>query len=197
VSVDDRQKDLVFSLALGNTSEGDFLREFPASSEEKPSLGSDMLRSAQSERDPDAVEAGIILGDYFGMGGNYVGVLERLAGEDWHRKHEDAVSALGKLASPTSVDPIYEAAQSRHAYLMEYDDGFALRSKAIHALRNIGTPEAVRRLESLFEKLQEPELRSKIVRRLKELSSEGASEPARSEARVALSRIGAGTEDQA
>src|SRR5262249_45858903 len=139
----------------------------------------------------------IILGDYFGMGEDYVGVLERLAGEDWHRKHEDVISALGKLAVPTSVDPVYAAAQSHHPYL-EHDDGFELRSKGIHVLRNIGTPEAVRRLEELFEKLQEPKLRSKIVRSLQELASEGASEQVRSEARAALRRVGAAdSEDQA
>jgi len=190
VSVDERQKELIFSLAIGKTSEAEFLRQFPASFEEKSSLGLKVLQFALSARDLDAVEAGIILACHFGMGNDYVGVLEQLAGEDWHHKHEDIIFGLGKLASPTSIDAIHRAAQSHLPYLEDYDDSFQLRSKCIHALRNIGTVEALRRLEELFEKFQEPQLRSKIIRRFRELASEGASEQVRAEARAALARHG-------
>lgn len=188
--VDDRHKDLIFSFATEKVSEADFLRQFPAAPEDKVSLGPRVLLSALSQRDADAVEAGIILGSHFGMGSDYISVLERLLGEDWHREHEDIVFALGKLASPTSINAIYAAAQSHHPYLEDYDGGFQLRSKCIHALRNIGTVEALRRLGELFEKLQEPELRSKIIRRFQELASEGTPEQVRSEARAALARHG-------
>ncbi|AUX27988.1 uncharacterized protein SOCE836_000560 [Sorangium cellulosum] len=179
----------MLSLALGRIGEDDFLRQFPLPAEEKLSLGWRVLQFALSERESDAVEVGVILGDYYGMGREYVDVLERLAGEDWHRKHEDIVFALGRLASPTSVDAIYAAARSHHRYLEDYDDSFELRSKAIHALRNIGTPEAVSKLEQLFGELKEPSLRSKIIRRFQELASEGAPEEVRTAAQAALSRV--------
>jgi hypothetical protein len=186
VFVSERQKELIFSFALGNMSEAELLREFPWSSEEKASLGIVVLDFALSHRDADAVEAGLVLADLFGMDGRHIPILERLAGEDWHRQHEDIVFALGKLASPTSVEVIYEAARSRNPYLQEYDDSFELRSKCIHALGNIGTVGAVRRLERLHELLEDSQLQAKIVRRLRELASDGASEEVRAEARMAL-----------
>src|SRR5262249_46737922 len=135
-----RIKDLVLSFALGKTSEADFLRQFPASPEDKRSLGLRLLREALPERDAHAVEMGTILAYRFGLGPEYVDVLERLAGEDWHRKHEDVVFALGKLAAPASLGAILAAARSHHPYLERVDNSFPLRSKAIHALGNIGTP---------------------------------------------------------
>lgn len=188
MSADDRQNQLVIALALGKLSEAELLRQFPAAPEDRHSLGPRMLRAALANRDPDAVESGIILGYHFGLGRDYVELLERLVGEDWHQKHEDIVLALGKLRSPTSVEPLYAAAQSLHAYLI--DDGFELHSKGIHALSDIGTPEAVRRLEELFHKLEDPSLRAKIVRRFEALASAGRSEETRAAARGALSRTG-------
>src|SRR5262249_43037887 len=44
-----------------------------------------------------------------------------------------------------------------HPYLERVDNSFALRSKAIHALGNIGTPDAVRALGALFEELKDPD----------------------------------------
>jgi HEAT repeat protein len=197
VLIDERQKDLIFSLAAGKLSEEDFLGKFPLSSREKSSLGPKVLQFALSAKDPDAVEAGTILAAHFGMSEDFVDILEQLAKENWHKDHEDVVFALGKLASPTSVGAIYAAAQSHHPYLEDYDDSFQIRSKSIHALRNVGTAEAVRRLEELLNIFQEPKLQSKIVRRLQELAAEGASEQVRSEARAALSRAGAaGSEDR-
>jgi len=187
VLVDKRQENLIFAFALGEVSEVDFLRAFPWPAAEKTSLGLAVLEFALSHQDADAVEAGIVLGNSFGMDGRYVGMLERLATQDWHKKHEDIVFALSKLASPTSVEAISEAARSRHAYLEEYDDSFELRSKSIHALGKIGTPKAVRELGRLHQIFENSALREKIVRRFQDLASDGASEETREEARSALS----------
>lgn len=212
--------DLVLSFALGKTSEEDFLRQFPASPEEKRSLGLRMLREAISERDADAVETGTILAYRFHLGPEYVDVFEQLAREDWHRKHEDAVSALQKMASPTSVAAVLAAARSHHPYLEQIDDSFPLRLKAIHALGTIGTADAARALAALYTELRDPgeevksaddeeseesdsgmeksDLRAEIVRQLRRLAERGATDEVRAVAKDVLSRANAaGPRDEA
>lgn len=212
--------DLVLSFALGKTSEEDFLRQFPASPEEKRSLGLRMLREAISERDADAVETGTILAYRFHLGPEYVDVFEQLAREDWHRKHEDAVSALQKMASPTSVAAVLAAARSHHPYLEQVDDSFPLRLKAIHALGTIGTADAARALAGLYTELRDPgeevksvddeeseesdsgmeksDLRAEIVRQLRRLAERGATDEVRAVAKDVLSRANAaGPRDEA
>lgn len=212
--------DLVLSFALGKTSEEDFLRQFPASPEEKRSLGLRMLREAISERDADAVETGTILAYRFHLGPEYVEVFEQLAREDWHRKHEDAVSALQKMASPTSVAAVLAAARSHHPYLEQVDDSFPLRLKAIHALGTIGTADAARALAALYTELRDPgeevksaddeeseesdsgmeksDLRAEIVRQLRRLAERGATDEVRAVAKDVLSRANAaGPRDEA
>lgn len=195
--VDERQKRLVIDLALKRVSEEDFLRSFPASPDQRQSLGLEVLRFALSEKDPDAVECGTILGYHFGMTTDYVDVLGALALVDWHRDHEDVVFALGKLKSPRSVEPLFLAAQKSHGYLQASapDDGdghFELRSKCIHALANIGTIESLARLEELYARFNDPPLKAKIVRRYRHLAAQGASEEVRKEAQAALLRAEVG-----
>jgi len=201
VFVDERQKKLVIDFALERVSEEEFLRNFPASPEQRQSLGLEMLRFAASEKDADAVECGTILGYRFGMTEDYVDALNALALEDWHRDHEDVVFALGKVKSPTSVEPLFLAAQKSHGYLEASapDDGDGhseLRSKCIHALGNIGTVEALARLEDLHARFDDPLLRAKIGRRYRHLAAHSSSEEVRKEAQAALLRAEAeGTEN--
>lgn len=195
MSVSERQNQLVISLALKKLSEEEFLRQFPASPEERPSLGLRVLSSALQDRSADTVESGVILGSRFGMGPEYIQILERLATEDWHQKHEDIVFALGKLRSPTSVEPLFRASEKRHEYL-EYNDQYSLRSKIIHALGNIGTLEACARLDELAQRFGDPELIAKIGRQLRALVETSPSEEVQARAREALTRLPPDPEDE-
>jgi hypothetical protein len=212
--------DLVLSFALDKTSEDDFLRQFPASPEDKRALGLRLLREGLAERDSDAVWAGTFLAYRFGLGLEYVHVFEQLAGEDWHRKHEDVVFALGKIAAPTSIAAVLAAARSHHPYLEQVDNSFPLRLKTIHALGNIGTPDAAHALADLYQELRNPgeevksaddeeseesesgmensDLRAEIVRQLRRLAERGATDEVRALAKDVLSRANAaGPKDEA
>ena len=75
-------------------------------------------------------------------------ILNRLLPLDWHYQHENIALALQRLADSSSVDSLYLAAQSRHAYL-DYDQAYALAVKCIWALGAIGTDEAREKLQRL------------------------------------------------
>lgn len=69
----------------------------------------------------------------FGFTDDHLQPLLTLAFADWHQRHEDVASALGKLRSPASVDALEHLARWIPAYL-EFDEARALAVKAIGRL---------------------------------------------------------------
>ncbi|WP_328391441.1 HEAT repeat domain-containing protein [Nocardia sp. NBC_00416] len=59
-----------------------------------------------------------------------------LVGADWHESHENIVTLLERIASPSSVPALRYAAEYVPEYL-EYDENRAMARKAVHALRKI------------------------------------------------------------
>lgn len=80
----------------------------------------------------------------------------RPCSEEWHRKHEDVVTALGQLRTPAAVDAL------RHRRLLyrenqwvpadlDFDDSRALATKAVWALGGTPSDEAERALMRLLD----------------------------------------------
>jgi hypothetical protein len=67
-----------------------------------------------------------------------------------HETHEDLAATLQDLRDPSSVDCLYNCATRRLPYL-DYNDSAALARKCVWALHDIGTPEAVARLQLLAD----------------------------------------------
>jgi hypothetical protein len=123
-----------------------FLREFGA--EDGMALGLGLLRDATERQDPVDVELALVVCFRFGFSDAHLQPLLALAFADWHQRHEDVASALGKLRSPASVDALAHLAQWIPAYL-ELDDARALAVKATWALGGISDDAAHRALTSL------------------------------------------------
>jgi hypothetical protein len=146
------QRELVMSLVIGPGEVPvrdpiEVLEEFGASDGQLLSL--DLLRDAANRKDSLDVEMALIVADVFGVTMAHREVLSRLVREAWHVKHEDVVSALGKLSTPQSIPDFVFAASWVPEYLL-YDDSRALARKAIHALGNISGPEAETALSQLL-----------------------------------------------
>ncbi|WP_405808456.1 HEAT repeat domain-containing protein [Streptomyces sp. NBC_01520] len=146
------QEDLILSLVTypGRDPEGtpeQVLRHFNA--KDGHTLGLDLLRDALHQRDSVAVEMALIVGFTFGITSDYLEELVELCSADWHHKHEDVVSAIGKLHTPDAVDALYQATQWVPGYL-EFDDSRALATKAVWALGKTPGPEAQQALVRLL-----------------------------------------------
>ncbi|MGQ0775200.1 MAG: hypothetical protein ACT4NY_12395 [Pseudonocardiales bacterium] len=112
-------------------------------------LGLKLLRDALARRDPVDVEMALIVADVFGVTDDYLESLVALASKDWHFKHEDVVTLLGRLRSPEAVDALYEAAQWVPEYL-DFDENRALANKAVRALGAISVEGAEKALKRLL-----------------------------------------------
>lgn len=127
-------------------SSDEFLRRFGAP--DGVALGLDLLRDAVERRDPLDVELALVVCFRFGFAEGHLQPLLGLAFADWHQRHEDVATALGRLKSPASVAALTYLARWVPAYL-EFDDARALAVKAIWALGGIGGDAAHEALTSL------------------------------------------------
>jgi HEAT repeat protein len=108
-----------------------------------------LLRNAMERRDADDVEMALIVKAAADASGEeFLEPLIELSRADWHRRHEDVVSMLGKLRSPKTVPALVEATRWVPEYL-DFDECRALAVKAIWALGGIPGAEAREALEGL------------------------------------------------
>lgn len=147
------QQRLVLSLIVApgsgrQSSLDEFLRLFGAS--DGRNLGLELLRDAVERRDAVDVEMALIVCSTFGVTTGHFELLLELASADWHFKHEDVVTALGRYRRPDAVDVLYGATQWVPSYL-EFDEARALATKAIWALGQTPGEESERALARLLD----------------------------------------------
>jgi hypothetical protein len=140
----------VFDLALKKISEEEFLRRFGISRSDGSKFALSILEKAYGERAAIDVECGVWVGFHFGFSEEHLDILRRLSEAEWHRRHEDVVTALGELHDNRAGEALYRAALKSHPYL-EYDDSRALAVKAIWALGRLKDPAADEKLRLLAQ----------------------------------------------
>lgn len=111
-------------------------------------LGLALLHDAVARRDAVDVELALVVCFKFGFSGEHLELLEALAFADWHRRHEDVASALGRVRSPSSVEALAHLSTWVPDYLA-FDEARALATKAIWALGSISGNGAREALEWL------------------------------------------------
>jgi hypothetical protein len=143
----------------------DVLRHFGTT--DGRALGLRLLRDAVDRQDSLDVEMALIVCFTFGFTMDHLDLLVQLASADWHRKHEDVVSALGRLRAPTAVDALYHAAWWIPDYL-DFDESRVLAVKAIWALGctpGIEAEEALKRLLIAEDEVVRGRARAQLTRR--------------------------------
>lgn len=96
-------------------------------------LGLNLLRDALRCRDEEDAEMALVVCSTFGITPDHLQPLLELFSADWHKKHEDVVTALLVLHAPAAVPAFVHATRWIPDYL-DYDESRALARKAIHAL---------------------------------------------------------------
>ena len=80
----------------------------------------------------------------------YIELFCKVAKEYWHHSHEDIANLLEEVASPKTINAIYDLAIMKLDY-MEYDEFFNIARKCTYALGYINTPKAKEKLELLAQ----------------------------------------------
>ncbi|AFH95411.1 HEAT repeat domain-containing protein [Providencia stuartii] len=108
----------------------------------------DELDVTIQNQDPDYLEDIITLYFIFEINHYPISKLNEILLVTWHYRHEDIASLLQDICSPESINYLYQAIQTKFNYL-SFDDSHALAVKCIWALGDIGTQEALDKLEIL------------------------------------------------
>lgn len=137
----------IMRLATQSISPEQFLTGFRASPDGQQ-LYETLLSEALHSKCAEDVEYALMVGYTFGFSKAHLQLLLHLLGEPWHFKHEDIVTALGRIKSSEAVEGLYAATQWIPPYL-DFDESRALAVKAIWALGSIAGNEAHQCLEKL------------------------------------------------
>lgn len=106
------------------------------------------LEIALNRKDFDAVDLFLYFGSVVKYEYKCISILNELILSKWHYKHEDLALILQHYQQASSVNPLYQASSLNLDYL-DFDDSYALAVKCIWALGDIGTQEALEKLEIL------------------------------------------------
>ncbi len=107
-----------------------------------------VLEAAYETKNAEDLEYALIIGFVFGFGPEHEDILCHLVEADWHFRHEDVVSALDDLRSPSAVTALSRATQWIPEYL-DFDEYRALAVKAIWALGKLPGEDVESKLQAL------------------------------------------------
>lgn len=148
---DERSRVLSLVTVPGGASRAtraDFVESFGAA--DGVSLGLDLLEDAVRRSDPLDVELALVVCFAFGFTKGHRPLLELLAIAEWHQRHEDVASALGRVGSATSIRALTHLARWVPEYL-DYDDSRALATKSIWSIGAIAGEHSHRALVELAQ----------------------------------------------
>lgn len=106
-----------------------------------------LLEDARHSGDASSIECALLIAHGQPEEIDFVPTLIALLGARSHKRHEDVARWLQSLRDPRSVDALYEAALTKHAYFVDHSYAFA--RKCTWALADIGTAEAHEKLRLL------------------------------------------------
>lgn len=170
----EQEKEIVIDVAVGNAPQESLLQLFATPANETDQLVLRLLNEAFDKSDSDGIECALIVGFIFGFSSRHRRILCDILDANWHRRHEDAVSALATLKSPESIDSLFRAATARFDYLA-FDASRALGTKAVSALSDIDDPAAIEKLRLLAES-KDAVVSRKAKKRLAAITNEDACE---------------------
>lgn len=167
-------RDSADMLIDGTLSSETFFEKFGLNRESLLNTIIDALNEAIQKKDGDTLDNIVYIIFYFDLRSEaLLDIYNYLLTEKWHYKHEDLVTLIDTYRSEKSLEFLYKAAVTRFEYLTYDDDTtFALTSKCIHAIGNIGTNNARKYLTELAQ-CGSKNIAEKAQRRLNAVMREG------------------------
>jgi hypothetical protein len=184
--MDPARQRLVIDLASGRISTDEFVSKFGVDLRRDREFVHHALRQALDQKSSHDVECAMVLAYKFGLFASLAPTLSTLLREDWHHSHENIASALQDIRDPSTVEDLFHATLTSHAYLA-HDHGHALAVKCIWALHDIGTANATDKL-ALLANSNVVAIRENARKRLNDLSGAKTGDRAYRRARDARVR---------
>ncbi|MGJ5208187.1 hypothetical protein [Bradyrhizobium sp. HKCCYLR20261] len=174
--MDAAKRQLIWDLSQGVVSEDAFIARFGADPRTAPERVASELEQSFAERSADDLRSALTLAFRFGLSRQWAPLLCKLMEVDWHDSHEDIAQALQDLSMPSTIDCLYRTALRKHDYLA-YNNNESLAIKCIWALHDIGTSEAIEKLQLLSQSDLSASVRDRALKRISELAARRPDDP--------------------
>ncbi len=149
--MDDIDLELLGGLLSNKITDWYFVEHYSGNLSNGTKHVGELLSDALTSKSADQVDFAMSLASHFHYWKpDLAHILNKLLLEDWHYRHEDIVSLLQGMKSPTSVEPLYQTALKKFDYL-SYDDLYGLARKCTWALSEINTNESIGKLRLLAQ----------------------------------------------
>lgn len=164
--MNDLERALTDQILQGTITKEEFIRRFPRDlANSGSSIVTQLLNEAMTAENTAEVDDALTIGCWLSLiSKDHAPILSRLLTQTWHQSHENIALNLQKLRDPRSIDALYTAATIHLTYL-DYDNGLALARKCTYALGDIGTPEAIVKLQQI-SRSGDPERRKYAIHQL-------------------------------
>lgn len=147
----DEMEKLIASFYSGRIDRKIFIEEYFKGKNPENEDVLKLLRQAINMQDEDMLEEGMaLISTGFFSNSAFTTEFCQLLSQPWHNDHEDIASLLQEIASPATVECLYNAVGLEFPYLA-YDDTYQFARKCIKALAAIGNDEAIDRLKDLSD----------------------------------------------
>lgn len=166
-------KQAILDFEMQRITKQELLSKLPFSIENKSvELRALMNEIIKSKKGPD-VEYGLTLLWLLEENNEFTDILHTLILEPWHSRYEDIIHALQVRKNPSSVPVIKIAIQQKFEHLEASGTGTGqFISQCGHALKSIGTEEAIETIKELSEKSEDPVIRTEMKYRLNKIRSQ-------------------------
>ena len=149
----DMIRNMVIDLINNTISSEIFFKKFDLDKDSILNLIIDFLNESIQRKDADTLDYIVYMIFYFDLSSeSLLDIYDHLLLEKWHYKHEDLVTLIDSYRSEKSLAYLFKAATMKFEYLMyDGDITFALASKCIWTIGNIGTHNAQKYLTKLAQ----------------------------------------------
>jgi hypothetical protein len=146
--MNESQRRVGFDFLLGRADHAALVASFGFDLATQPERVVALLDEAVHATLADDVELALVLVNRFVREVDLVPRMVHLLALPWHHRHEDVIRWLQQARDPRAVEALFEASHVEHGYLA-YDEEYGLARKCTWALADIGTREALSKLQNL------------------------------------------------
>jgi HEAT repeat protein len=169
----DKLKQDILDFELQKITKDELLSRLPFSIENKSEELRRIINDVINSRIGSNVEYGLTLLWLLEDKNEYTDLLHSLIIEPWHSRYEDIIHSLQHRKDPTSVPIIKIAIQQKYDYLESYGTGTGqFISQCGHALKSIGTKEAIETIKDLADNSDDPIIKTEMKYRLNKIFSQ-------------------------
>lgn len=145
-------KQDILDFELQKITKEELLSRLPFSLQDKSKGLRQIINDIINSKTGSEVEYGLTLLWLLEENYEFTDLLHVLILEPWHSRYEDIIHSLQERKDPTSIPIIRAAIHNKYEYLESYGTGTGqFISQCGHALKSIGTKEAIEAIKDLAE----------------------------------------------